>query len=80
VSRADEARRRLADEARWTGFTHERPNEPPEAFDPDPEAWESHCAGNRTGYHMAPSAKLADQWRCGSCSRWLRPPRTRTRP
>lgn len=75
----NDAGRRLADEG-LDRLAHERPNEPPEAFDPDPEAWESHCAGNRTGYHMAPSAKLADQWRCGSCSRWLRPPRTRRTP
>jgi hypothetical protein len=58
---------------------HERPNEPPTPFDPDPDAWESRCAGNRTMHHLAPTAKLADRWRCGSCARWLRPPVRRTK-
>jgi hypothetical protein len=54
------------------------PLEPP--IDPDPEAWESHCAGNKTHRHLAPSAKLARYWRCGSCGRWLRPPKGRILP
>jgi hypothetical protein len=75
----NDAGRRQADED-LDQLARKRPNEPPVPFDPDPEAWESQCAGNRTLHHMAPSAKLADQWRCGSCSRWLRPPRTRRTP
>jgi hypothetical protein len=74
----NDAGRRQAEEEQ--DLVHERPNEPPVPFDPDPDAWESFCAGNRTSHHMAPSAKLLDQWRCGSCSRWLRPPRTRRTP
>jgi hypothetical protein len=49
-----------------------RPNEPPAPFDPDPESWESHCAGNRAGWHVV-TKKEPTCWHCGSCGQWLRP-------
>lgn len=49
-----------------------RSNEPPEAFDPDPTSWESHCAGNRAGWHI-PMTKEPTRWYCQSCGQWLRP-------
>ena len=77
MSRADKARR---DEffLERDRQAHERPNVPPVPFDDDPEAWESRCVGNRTKHHLAPTAKMDGQWRCGSCDRWLRTPKGRT--
>lgn len=79
MSRADDTRRLRLEEDR-DREAHARPNEPPTPFDPDPEAWESFCAGNKTSHHLAPTAKLTDRWRCGSCGSWVRPPVTRQRP
>ena len=76
MSRADKARFDLEAEER-DRLAHQRPNEPPIPFDDDPEAWESRCVGNRTMHHLAPSAKLAHAWRCGSCGHWLRLPKGR---
>lgn len=77
MSRADKARRQVeADE--HDRLLHERPNVPPVPFDPDETTWESRCPGNRTQHHMAPTAKLAGLWRCGSCDRWLKLPKGRT--
>jgi hypothetical protein len=76
MSRADEGRRQAREDER-DRVAHERPNEPPDPFDQNPDAWESRCAGNRTQHHLAPTAKLHDNWRCGSCGRWLRPPKWR---
>ena len=76
MSRADKERFAFDDEER-DRLAHERPNEPPEPFSEDPKAWESRCNGNKTQRHLAPSAKLAQAWRCGSCGRWLRLPKGR---
>lgn len=76
MSRADKERFDFDDEA--DRLAHERPNVPPEPFATDLHAWESRCNGNKTQRHMAPSAKLAGLWRCGSCGRWLKTPKGRT--
>jgi hypothetical protein len=75
MSRADQARRQqLADEA--DRLAHERPNQPPALNQyPNPDAWEGFCAGNRTSSHLAPTKRTPDRWQCGSCGRWLHPPR-----
>ena len=78
MSRADKERFAFDDADEADRRAHERPNEPPAPFDDDPEAWESRCYGNTTMSHMAPSAKLAHAWRCGSCGHWLRLPKGRT--
>ena len=78
MSRADRARRERAAEER-DRLAHERPNEPPELMNRDPNLWESFCPGNRTQRHGWPEAKITNivngaevhRWRCGSCGRWL---------
>lgn len=75
MSRADQAHReaRALERDRQA---HERPNEPPVPFG-SADTWEGQCAGNRTQHHGWPTQRKATAWRCGSCGRWLRPPRGR---
>ena len=57
---------------------NERPVHQATAFDPDPESWESVCAGNRSRLHIKGRVLEDGRWRCASCWQSLRPRKTNT--